>query len=266
MLGPSLAGWIMGVSVISILHMYNSCIYLNSNGYFFPFSQPSGSIEPIALMALAALVLWVLFVIFILPESNVKSQEESLEVEAHNEESIWSKINFLSTLSILFKAQPELTNNAALPILALIQFLCRLAGVGFITTVVLYVTYVFAWSPTDVGFFLSFEGGAQLVGLVVVIPVIKKLHEVVVPEGDHSISTRHSSIVLDLMICRFGVLFYTISMLIFALANVGWMMYLGAIFQIGGSMYLASTKSLMVQIAGEDNAGLILGAGTWQTF
>lgn len=205
--------------------------------------------------------MWVLFVIFVVPESNMKVLEPAVVEEEHSHQSFWDKINFISSLSIIFTAKPELTNRASLPILALIQFLCKCVAIGFVTTVVLYVSYVFAWTPTDVGFFLSFESGASLVGLLVILPALKKLHEVVVPEGGiNSISSRHSSIVLDLWICRLGILFLTLSMAVFTLAYTGWMMYLGAIFQTGGVLYAASTKSLMVQMAGEDNAGLVLGA------
>ncbi|KAI9280133.1 major facilitator superfamily domain-containing protein [Umbelopsis sp. AD052] len=220
------------------------------------------SLEPIAITAFASMILWVLFVIFVIPESNKKVLEPAIEEEEQNSrQSIWSKINFISSLSIIFTAKPELTNRASLPILAFIQVLCKCVSIGVVTTVVLYVSYVFAWTPTDVGFFLSFESGASLVGLLVVLPALKKLHEVVVPEGVHDISTRHSSIVLDLWICRLGILFLGLSMTVFTLAYAGWMMYLGAVFQIGAALYAASTKSLMVQIAGEDNAGLVLGAG-----
>jgi len=211
------------------------------------------------------MIMWVLFVIFVVPESNLKvlepAVEEEEEEEDHSHQSFWSKINFISSLSIIFTAKPELTNRASLPILALIQFLCKCVAIGVVTTVVLYVSYVFAWTPTDVGFFLSFESGASLVGLLGILPALKKLHEVVVPEGGvNSISSRHSSIVLDLWICRLGILFLTLSMAVFTLAYSGWMMYLGAIFQTGGVLYTASTKSLMVQMVGEDNAGLVLGA------
>jgi hypothetical protein len=218
-------------------------------------------LEPIALTALISMILWVLFVIFIVPESNMKIHDPAIEEERNSRQSIWSKINFVSSLSIIFTAKPELTNRASLPILALIQFLCRCVAVGVVTIMVLYVSYVFAWTPTDVGFFLSFESGASLVGLLVILPALKRLHEVVVPEGVHNVSARHSSIVLDLWICRLGILALGLSMAVFTLAYAGWMMYLAAIFQIGGVLYTASTKSLMVQIAGEDNAGLILGAG-----
>ncbi|KAI8579984.1 hypothetical protein K450DRAFT_240036 [Umbelopsis ramanniana AG] len=235
MIGQTLSGWIM---------------------------ELTQSLEPIALTALISMILWVLVVIFIVPESNTKALEPAIEEEEQNSrQSIWSKINFISSLSIIFTAKPELTNRASLPILALIQVLCKCVAIGLVTTIVLYVSYVFGWTPTDVGFFLSFESGASLVGLIVVLPALKKLHEVVVPEGVHSISSRHSSIVLDLWICRLGILCLGLSMAVFTLAYAGWMMYLGAFFQIGGALYNASTKSLMVQIAGEENAGLILGAG-----
>lgn len=235
LIGPTVAGWMM---------------------------EATGTVEPIVLITLGMFTLWMLFAIVILPESNTKQKiPEVVEDNSQPKESFLSNMQVLSVLSIIFTAKPELANNAALPILSLISFLCKFATMSYTNILVLYVTYVFAWTPADVGYFLSFENGASLVGLLCVLPMVKKIHQTVVSEDDSSITARHSTIVLDIVIARAGLMFLAVSMLIFAVAHAGWVMFLGGFLQIGGCFYLASIKSLMVQLAGEENAGLILGAG-----
>jgi hypothetical protein len=223
----------------------------------------TGSFEPIVLLSLAAMTIWMLFALLVVPESNLKrNQPEAPDnEESQPKESFLSKINFFAVLSIIFTAKPELANDAALPILAIIQLFAKMGTVGFVNILVLYVTYVFAWTPADVGFLLSFENGAQLLGLLGVLPLVKKLHQTATAEEQDSLSARHSTIVLDIIICRTGLIFLALAMLIFSMANAGWVMFVGAFLQIGGCLYIASVKSLMVQLAGEDNVGLILGAG-----
>jgi hypothetical protein len=212
---------------------------------------------------MAGLTAWALYILFILPESNRKVYEAVADDAAQSRQPFWQKFNFYSTLSIIFTAKPELSNKAALPLLILTQMLSKTANLSFMVTVVLYVTYVFAWTPTEVGYFLSFESAAQLIGLLVVIPLITKIHGKVASDEDvhDSISGRYHILQLNLRMARIGLICLAMSMFVCVLANTGWVMFLGGTLQIGGCLYIVSSKSLLVQLAGEDQAGQILGAG-----
>ncbi|KAM3584351.1 hypothetical protein VKS41_003171 [Umbelopsis sp. WA50703] len=222
----------------------------------------NGTIEPILIIAMAGLTAWALYILFILPESNRKVYEAVADDAAQSRQPFWQKFNFYSTLSIIFTAKPELSNKAALPLLILTQMLSKTANLSFMVTVVLYVTYVFAWTPTEVGYFLSFESAAQLIGLLVVIPLITKIHGKVASDEDvhDSISGRYHILQLNLRMARIGLICLAMSMFVCVLANTGWVMFLGGTLQIGGCLYIVSSKSLLVQLAGEDQAGQILGA------
>ncbi|KAJ2964015.1 hypothetical protein NQZ79_g973 [Umbelopsis isabellina] len=224
--------------------------------------EKTGSIEPILIINMAGLATWILYLIFIVPESNRKMRENVTEDVVEPAQPFWKKINFYSSLSIIFTASPELSNKASLPLLILTQMLSKTANLSFVCIVVLYVTYVFGWTPTQVGYFLSYENAAQLIGLLFVIPLITKMHGKVSEEEDvHDSAAAQLHIMkLDLWMARIGLVCLCSSMVVFSLANVGWVMFIGATLQMGGCLYIVSTKSLLVQLAGEDQAGQILGA------
>lgn len=208
-------------------------------------------------------MIWILYLIFIMPESNRKVRENVTENAVEPSQPFWKKFDFYSSLSIIFTARPELANKASLPLLILTQMLSKTANLSFVCIVVLYATYVFGWTPTQVGYFLSYENAAALIGLLFIIPLITKLHGKVSEEEDESdpaVIGLHI-MKLDLWMVRIGLTCLCGSMLLFSLANVGWVMFIGATLQMGGCLYMVSAKSLLVQLAGEDQAGQILGAG-----
>ncbi|KAG2181290.1 hypothetical protein INT43_008873 [Umbelopsis isabellina] len=224
--------------------------------------EKTGSIEPILIVNMAGLSMWILYLIFVMPESNRKVRENVSEDITEPSQPFWKRLNFYSSLSIIFTASPELANKASLPLLILTQMLSKTANLSFVCIVVLYVTYVFGWTPAQVGYFLSFENAASLIGLLFIIPLITKMHGKVSDEedvNDPAVAGLHI-MKLDLWMVRIGLTCLCGSMLLFSLANVGWVMFLGATLQMGGSLYIVSAKSLLVQLAGEDQAGQILGA------
>src|ERR1700730_6181927 len=105
LIGPTVAGWMM---------------------------EATGTVEPIVLITLGMFTLWMLFAIVVLPESNTKQKIiEVVEDNSQPKESFLSNMKVLSVLSIIFTAKPELANNAALPILSLISFLCKFATMSY---------------------------------------------------------------------------------------------------------------------------------------
>ncbi len=167
----------------------------------------------------------VLYGLFVLPESLAPEYRRPFS---------WARANPVGSLFALRRFPSVLT-------LTTVYALTRLSLSGLIGVFVLYTTYRFDWSVTEVGVSLAVTGIAlAVVQGALVGPVVKHLGE-------------GRTVIL-------GLTLSTLAYLLFGLANTEWLLYLAIVLSSSGGLVAPSVQGAVSSRVSPEEQGLLQGA------
>ncbi|KAF7724626.1 hypothetical protein EC973_000870 [Apophysomyces ossiformis] len=188
--------------------MLGACLGPFAGGYLL---SKTNSILVLFYVGLSINILFIIYTTFVMPESVNLDQPLVSPVEDDNNKnsglsSYWSKLNFFATFAILFRARSRKLSTAALPILAILQFLFSAISTP---PILLYAMLKYHWTSFEGGVFVSVSAFNRLVITLALLPLLTKLFR----KSSSDPKDVGHSLQFDLWLLRVGFAVLTVSLL-----------------------------------------------------
>nr|CAG8546577.1 15308_t:CDS:2 [Entrophospora candida] len=190
--------------------------------------KKTGSVLSIFYIAMFAQSIFLLFVIFILPESL------SSESRRNNQQG---------------QGQHHYHQNSLL----------SLSQAGQNEIIALYTTYKFHWTPLENGFFYSLQSFTRFIALLVFLPLCKLINSKFISSHYNNNNIDNNTTNLDTWLMRFGLVMESIGFMVFALADLPEIFYLGCIFTSVSTIISPTIRSICISFVSPTKTGQILG-------
>ncbi|CAO3565358.1 unnamed protein product [Mortierella alpina] len=193
-------------------------------------------------------------------ESTLVSVEESPGAQPCNPEYLHedakSYSDRLSAFITRVLPQPLLTRLAgkySLLTLMIVCFLVLGAVLGVVTQIPTYLLYRFHWSNEKMSYVTAIQGLSRLISLTLLLPMVKRF------AAQHSTPNPMSSINFDLKVAILGLLLEAVTMLIYSVATVGELFYLGGVTGAVGSLFFPAIRGIVSQSVSPEEVGKTMG-------
>ncbi|CAJ0853526.1 12997_t:CDS:2 [Entrophospora sp. SA101] len=147
----------------------------------------------------------------------------------------------------------------ALYVLGIIYFIYRLSQAGQNEIIALYTTYKFHWTPLENGFFYSLQSFTRFIALLVFLPLCKFINSKFISSHYNNNNIDNNTTNLDLWLMRFGLVMESIGFMVFALADLPEIFYLGCIFTSVSTIISPTIRSICISFVSPTKTGQILG-------
>jgi len=193
-------------------------------------------------------------------ESTLVPVEESPGVQPCNPEYLQknakSYSDRLSAFITRVLPQPLLTRlvgKYSLLTLMIVCFLVLGAVLGVVTQIPTYLLYRFHWSNEKMSYVTAIQGLSRLISLTLLLPMVKRF------APQHSTPNPMSSINFDLKVAILGLLLEAVTMLIYSVATVGELFYLGGVTGAVGSLFFPAIRGIVSQSVSPEEVGKTMG-------
>ncbi|KAF9925722.1 hypothetical protein BGZ67_008484, partial [Mortierella alpina] len=149
--------------------------------------------------------------------------------------------------------QARLAGKYSLLTLMIVCFLVLGAVLGVTTQISTYLLYRFHWSNEKMSYVTAIQGLSRLVSLTILLPMVKRF------APHHSIPNPMSSINFDLKVAVLGLLLESLTMLIYSVAAIGELFYLGGMTGAVGSLFFPAIRGIVSQSVSPERVGKTMG-------
>ncbi|KAI8336632.1 major facilitator superfamily domain-containing protein [Chlamydoabsidia padenii] len=245
MMASILGGIVIGPTVASILIL------------------ETGTVVSVFYLVMVLFIGFYIYTTLFMPES---LNEQSMKVARRNAAQqpklkFWQKLNLLSSLSILIKAEPRHISRYAVPLLASIQFLLMVVSRP---PYLLYAMLEFKWTAYEGGLLISVMSLMRFIVIIVLLPrLLLSLRDRWqnttngMENDEHKI---HRRILFDTWMIRTGLAVETICFVLAALATTGRGFAWALILQSVAVLSQPSVRSLFTTLVDPSEIGTLFGA------